>query len=107
MAEKNLGHHGTVQLNGVRVESFNSRLRDELLNADLFESIQEAQSLLDTYRGEFNEFRSHSSLGYLSPKQFLELTTKDQRMVLTKSYKRRGWYAPAHLLPVPGEKQAA
>ena len=97
---------GSPWQNG-RVESFNSRLRDELLNGNLFESIQEAQSLLDIYRGEFNEFRSHSSLGYLSPKQFLELTTKDQRMVLTKSHKRRGWYAPAHLLPVPEETQAA
>jgi putative transposase len=97
---------GSPWQNG-RVESFNSRLRDELLNGNLFESIQEAQSLLDTYRGEFNEFRSHSSLGYLSPTQLLGPTTKDQRMVLTKSYKRRGWYAPAHLISVPGETQDA
>ncbi|WP_052605365.1 integrase core domain-containing protein [Acidithrix ferrooxidans] len=84
-----------MQLYGVRVESFNSRLRDEFLNGDLFESVEEAQALLDIYSDDFNEFRSHSSLGYLSPTRFLELTAQDQRMVLTKSYKRRGWYAPA------------
>ena len=53
-------------------ESFNSRLRDELLNRELFQSLAEARFLLREYRRRYNEERPHSSLGYQTPQQFHE-----------------------------------
>jgi putative transposase len=51
-------------------ESFNSRLRDELLNGELFSSLKEAQVLLEQHRRAYNEERPHSSLGYVAPAVF-------------------------------------
>jgi len=51
-------------------ESFNSRLRDELLNGELFSSEKEAQVLLEQWRRAYNEERPHSSLGYVAPAVF-------------------------------------
>lgn len=73
-----------------KVESLNGRVRDEMLNGELFESVTEAQILLDRYRENYNLFRPHSSLGYLSPKEFLALSVSLQRHVLARS--SRGTY---------------
>jgi putative transposase len=51
-------------------ESFHSRLRDELLNVEEFESVPEAQELAATWRAEYNHRRPHSSLGYRTPAEF-------------------------------------
>jgi putative transposase len=51
-------------------ESFNSRLRDELLNGELFASEREAAVLLEQHRRAYNEERPHSSLGYVVPVVF-------------------------------------
>lgn len=51
-------------------ESFNSRLRDELLNREEFSSLAEAQVLGEQYRQEYNQRRPHSALGYQTPAQF-------------------------------------
>ena len=51
-------------------ESFNSRLRDELLDRELFGSLQEAKVLAEDYRLEYNHHRPHSSLDYLTPAAF-------------------------------------
>ena len=48
-------------------ESFNGKLRDELLNGEIFYTIKEAQVLIEQWRQEYNTFRPHSSLGYKSP----------------------------------------
>jgi putative transposase len=48
-------------------ESFNGKLRDELLNRELFYSLAEAQYLVETWRQHFNQVRPHSSLGYRPP----------------------------------------
>lgn len=48
-------------------ESFNGKLRDELLNGEIFYTLKEAQSLIERWRQEYNTFRPHSSLGYLPP----------------------------------------
>ena len=45
-------------------ESFNGKLRDELLNGEIFTSLLEAQILIENWRKEYNQFRPHSSLGY-------------------------------------------
>jgi transposase InsO family protein len=45
------------------MESVNSRLRDELLNRELFLSLAEARVVLDLWRSEYNQQRPHGSLG--------------------------------------------
>jgi len=48
-------------------ESFNGKLRDELLNGELFYTLKEAKVLIETWRLEYNTFRPHSSLNYRPP----------------------------------------
>ena len=52
------------------VESFNSKLRDELLNRELFLHIDELRYVVDRWRMDYNHYRPHSSLGYMSPAAF-------------------------------------
>jgi transposase InsO family protein len=49
------------------VESFNGKLRDELLNAEVFNTLAEAQVLIEQWRVHYNTVRPHSSLGYRPP----------------------------------------
>jgi putative transposase len=49
------------------VESFNGKLRDELLNGEIFYTIREAQVLIERWRAHYNHVRPHSSLGYRPP----------------------------------------
>jgi putative transposase len=49
------------------VESFNGRLRDELLNETLFRSLSHARTALEAWRRDYNTNRPHSRLGWLSP----------------------------------------
>jgi putative transposase len=49
------------------VESFNGKLRDELLNRELFLSVPEARYVLDEWRVEYNHRRPHSGLGWQTP----------------------------------------
>lgn len=51
-------------------ESFHSRLRDELLNAEVFTDVREARALAAAWRHEYDHHRPHSSLGYLPPATF-------------------------------------
>lgn len=51
-------------------ESFHSRLRDELLNAEVFADVREARALAAAWRHEYNHHRPHSSLGYVPPAAF-------------------------------------
>ena len=48
-------------------ESFNGKLRDELLNRELFYSVEEAKVLIENWRREYNAIRPHSSLDYMAP----------------------------------------
>jgi putative transposase len=48
-------------------ESFNGKLRDELLNQELFYTLKEAQVLIEEWRQYYNHIRPHSSLGYRPP----------------------------------------
>lgn len=49
------------------IESFNGKLRDELLNREIFDTLLEAQVLIEGWRKEYNQVRPHSSLGYRPP----------------------------------------
>lgn len=52
------------------IESFNGKLRDELLARELFSSLVEAQVLAETWRRHYNERRPHSGLDYQTPAAF-------------------------------------
>ena len=49
------------------VESFIGKLRDELLNGEIFDTLLEARVLTERWRREYNRYRPHSSLGYRPP----------------------------------------
>ncbi len=49
------------------VESFNGKLRDELLNREIFHRLREAQVLIEGWRHEHNHRCPHSALGYRPP----------------------------------------
>jgi len=49
------------------IESFNGKLRDELLNREVFTTLTEAKVLIEQWRREYNQVCPHSSLGYRPP----------------------------------------
>jgi putative transposase len=49
------------------VESFNGKLRDELLNIEIFNSLREAQIMIENWRRHYNTIRPHPALGYRPP----------------------------------------
>ena len=49
------------------IESFNGKLRDELLNREIFFTLEEAKTLIARWREEYNHIRPHSALGYRPP----------------------------------------
>ncbi len=52
------------------VESFNGRMRDELLNESLFFGLGHARSAISEWAEDHNHFRPHSSLGYQTPASY-------------------------------------
>ena len=54
------------------IESFIDKLRDECLNREMFKNGKEAQSIVEAFRLEYNNYRPHSSLNYLTPAEFAE-----------------------------------
>jgi transposase InsO family protein len=52
------------------VESFNGRLRDDVLNREVFSSVNEAKVIVENWRLEYNNHRPHSGLGYMTPAAF-------------------------------------
>ena len=53
------------------IESFNGKLRDECLNTSWFVDLADAQEKIELWRRDYNEVRPHSSLGYLSPTEYI------------------------------------
>jgi len=49
------------------VESFNSKMRNELLNREVFTTLLEAKVLVEHWRKEYNQIRPHSSFNYMPP----------------------------------------
>ena len=62
-------------------ESFNGRMRDELLNGEIFYSLREAQIIIERWRNHYNTKRPHSALGYRPPAPEATITV-DQRPVI-------------------------
>lgn len=53
------------------IESFNGKFRDECLNEHWFTSLEDAQEKIETWRRDYNKNRPHSSLGNLTPEEFM------------------------------------
>ena len=67
MEEDETTVRGTVGPTTGFCESFNSKLRDELLNGEIFYSLAEAKVVIEGWRRHYNTKRPHSSLGYRPP----------------------------------------
>jgi transposase InsO family protein len=52
------------------VESFNGKLRDDVLDRELFYSVKEAKVIVEDWRLDYNNHRPHSGLGYMTPAEF-------------------------------------
>ncbi|WP_417431179.1 integrase core domain-containing protein [Halpernia sp.] len=64
------------------IESFNGSLRDECLNVNWFLPLEDAQQKLDVWKEDYNSYRPHSSLGNLTPNEFIENSQKIQISLL-------------------------
>jgi transposase InsO family protein len=60
------------------IESFHSRLRDEFLEREEFETVADARAKASWYRREYNTVRPHSSLGYATPMEFSASCEKER-----------------------------
>ena len=76
-------HPGSPWENGY-CESFNGRMRDELLYGEIFYSLKEAQVIIENWRREYNTIRPHSSLGYKPPAPLAVLPSYEKEVVLKK-----------------------
>ena len=65
------------------VESFNGRVRDELLNVEEFGSLTEAQVVTEAWRMEYNTYRPHSALGGLTPAEYAARWTNQHQQSLS------------------------
>ena len=60
------------------IESFNGKLRDECLNETLFASLSDAREELANWQNDYNNHRPHSSIGNLTPSEFVEKIKMDK-----------------------------
>jgi putative transposase len=60
------------------IESFNGRLRDECLNVHQFASLADAQAIIDAWRVDYDTRHPHSSLGHLTPSEFVTQRQKPE-----------------------------
>jgi len=83
MVQMDGSHHAWLEGRGPRlvlmglvdnatIESFNGSFRDECLNVNWILSMEDAQEKIERWRKDYNEFRPHSSLGDLTPRQFVD-----------------------------------
>jgi len=59
------------------IESFNGSFRDECLNMNWFLSLKDAREKIEAWRRDYNEFRSHSSLGDMTLHEFAEQSSRE------------------------------
>ncbi len=92
---KDTVHRTRFSLENGYCESFNSKLRDEFLNGELFYSIKELRVLAERWRVHYNTVRPHSSLGYRppAPEAWMTSTSWQQGEPVAS--------LPAPLLPYP------
>lgn len=67
------------------IESFNGTLRGECLNLHWFLSIPDAKRSIEQWRADYNEVRPHSSLGFLTPEEFMGIHSSSEEDLAPKS----------------------
>jgi transposase InsO family protein len=67
------------------IESFNGRMRDELLNESLFIDLDQARQLIDAWVADYNTARPHSSLGYKTPAAYAGTLTAPEGVTLAET----------------------
>ena len=72
------------------IESFNGRMRDELLNESLFVDLGQARQLIDDWVADYNTARPHSSLGYKTPAAYAGTLTAPKGVTLAKALTAAG-----------------
>jgi putative transposase len=90
---------GSPWQNGLN-ERFNGTLRDECLNMETFASRDHARMICKVYGREYNTARPHSSLGYLTPKEFAESWVR----IKASGNDQRRWVQRAPGAPPPGPR---
>lgn len=80
-------------------ESFNSKVRDELLNAEEFASLAEARVLAGQWKQEYNHVRPHSSLGYRTPAEYGEMVPRADSAALRRPEEPSGTVDPTPTAP--------
>ena len=68
------------------IESFNGKLRDELLNGEIFDTILEAKIIIEQWRRYYNTKRPHSSLGYRPPAPESTLPAHSFQLALSQGF---------------------
>lgn len=84
------------------IESFNGRLRDELLNAELFRSVAEAKLLATNWRLEYNHRRPHGSLGGMTPAGFAAASHAEPSVAALPAAQHAKEEEPENSLIAPG-----
>jgi putative transposase len=77
------------------VESFNGRMRDELLNETLFFHLDHARASIARWTADFNESRPHSAIGYLTPAAYAATFTATDDRLRNPDQLRRSSVAPS------------
>jgi putative transposase len=62
------------------IESFNGKFRDECLNDNVFTSLEEARTIIEEWRNDYNQSRPHRSLGHLTPAAFAQNLSSPQNV---------------------------
>ncbi len=80
------------------VESFNGRMRDELLNETLFFHLEHARAAINAWTDDFNQSRPHSAIGYLTPAAYAaSFNATDDRLRNPDQLRRSSVAPPARL----------
>ena len=72
------------------IESFNGRMRDELLNESLFTNLDQARQLIGAWVADYNTARPHSSLGYKTPAAYAGTLTAPKGVTLAEALTAAG-----------------
>jgi len=72
------------------IESFNGRMRDELLNESLFIDLDQARQLIGAWIADYNTARPHSSLGYKTPTAYADTLATPKGVTLVEALTATG-----------------
>ena len=76
------------------MESFNDKLRDECLNREILRNEKEAQTIVEAWRQEYNNYRTHSPPGYLTPAEFAKRYYEKNRVTAVKQPVEKAYQRP-------------